>query len=155
MRITDVEAIYVRIRQVKEQCDSGQDALIVRVTTDEGVIGIGEVDWSRPSAVGESSMGHFRTLCAVVLDNSSSGKFPFKPNISGTKCFAITFILGTPVYCSAISGVDIALWDIKGKKLGMPILETPGVEASQEATLLRQRFSETPGTDLCRGIAAA
>src|SRR5262249_34991922 len=31
MRITDVEAIYIRMEDVKEQCDSGQDALVVKV----------------------------------------------------------------------------------------------------------------------------
>ena len=46
MKIVDVEAIYLRQRQVKEQCDSGQDALVVRVSTDAGITGIGEVDSS-------------------------------------------------------------------------------------------------------------
>lgn len=44
MRIVDVEAICVRLPQVKEQCDSGQDALVVRVKTDAGIEGIGEVE---------------------------------------------------------------------------------------------------------------
>jgi L-alanine-DL-glutamate epimerase-like enolase superfamily enzyme len=39
MKITAVEAIYVRQQQVKIQCDSGQDALIVKVSTDEGITG--------------------------------------------------------------------------------------------------------------------
>ena len=49
LKITGVEAIYLRLPQVKEQCDSGQDALIVRVTTDAGIVGYGEVD-SNPMA---------------------------------------------------------------------------------------------------------
>ena len=36
MQITSVEAIYLRQPEVKLQCDSGQDALIVRVETDAG-----------------------------------------------------------------------------------------------------------------------
>jgi len=31
MKITKVETLYIRLPQVKEQCDSGQDALIVRI----------------------------------------------------------------------------------------------------------------------------
>ena len=50
LKITGVEAIYLRLPQVKEQCDSGQDALIVKVTTDAGIVGYGEVD-SNPMAV--------------------------------------------------------------------------------------------------------
>ena len=44
MKITDVQVYYIRQTQVKEQCDSGQDALIVKVLTDSGTYGIGEVD---------------------------------------------------------------------------------------------------------------
>ena len=50
MKITDVQVYYIRQTQVKEQCDSGQDALIVKVLTDSGTYGIGEVD-SSPLAV--------------------------------------------------------------------------------------------------------
>lgn len=50
MKITGVEAIYVRLPEIKEQCDSGQDAVVVRVETDAGISGIGEVD-SAPLAV--------------------------------------------------------------------------------------------------------
>ena len=49
MKITDVETFYLRSEQVRELCDSGQDALIVRVSTDAGITGIGEVD-SNPLA---------------------------------------------------------------------------------------------------------
>ena len=44
MKITRVETIYLRLPEVKFQCDSGQDALIVRVETDAGITGLGEVD---------------------------------------------------------------------------------------------------------------
>ena len=50
MKITNVEAIYVSQKVIRTQCDSGQDALIVKVSTDAGVTGIGEVD-SAPLAV--------------------------------------------------------------------------------------------------------
>ena len=50
LKITGVEAIYLRLPDVKTQCDSGQDALIVKVTTDAGIVGYGEVD-SNPMAV--------------------------------------------------------------------------------------------------------
>ncbi|MSR43637.1 MAG: mandelate racemase/muconate lactonizing enzyme family protein, partial [Pedosphaera sp.] len=44
MKITNVEAIYVSQKVVRAQCDSGQDALIIKVSTDAGITGIGEVD---------------------------------------------------------------------------------------------------------------
>ena len=50
MKITDVETIYLRLPTLKQQCDSGQDALIVKVHTDAGITGVGKVD-SSPLAV--------------------------------------------------------------------------------------------------------
>ena len=42
MKITNVEAIYVSQKVVRAQCDSGQDALIIKVSTDAGITGIGD-----------------------------------------------------------------------------------------------------------------
>ena len=47
MKITDVEAIILRLPHVNvNAADGSQDALIVRVHTDAGIIGLGEVDSS-------------------------------------------------------------------------------------------------------------
>jgi L-alanine-DL-glutamate epimerase-like enolase superfamily enzyme len=87
MKITDVEAIYLRLPQVKEQCDSGQDALIVKVHTDAGITGIGEVD-SNPMAVKGAIEGPF----------SSSAKIPSRPKRSGTRCTAATSMAGAAAW---------------------------------------------------------
>ena len=69
MKITSVEAIYLRQPEVKFQCDSGQDALIVRVKTDAGITGIGEVD-SSPMAVKGAIDGPFShtTACGLAQE---------------------------------------------------------------------------------------
>lgn len=36
------------------------------------------------------------------------------------------FYHGGPVHCSALSGVDMALWDILGKSLGVPVHQLLG-----------------------------
>lgn len=43
-----------------------------------------------------------------------------------TSAFRQRFYRGGPVLMSAISGLDIALWDIKGRKLGVPIWQLMG-----------------------------
>jgi L-rhamnonate dehydratase len=43
MRITEVEAIHLRLPQVEEIADGTQDVLVIRIHTDSGLIGIGEV----------------------------------------------------------------------------------------------------------------
>ncbi len=60
MKITDVEAIWLRLPEIDERCDGTQDTLVVRVHTDEGVSGIGEVD-SSPAvakAIIEAPLSH-------------------------------------------------------------------------------------------------
>ena len=43
MKITDVEALHLRLPQVEEIADGTQDVLIIRIHTDAGLVGIGEV----------------------------------------------------------------------------------------------------------------
>ena len=47
MKITQVEALILRQPEVRTQvADGSQDALVVRVYTDEGIVGLGEIDSS-------------------------------------------------------------------------------------------------------------
>src|SRR5947208_15660413 len=77
MKITKVEAIYLRQPEVKFQCDSGQDALIVRVKTDAGITGIGEVD-SNPMAVKGAIEGPFSHTTACGLAQVVIGEDPIE-----------------------------------------------------------------------------
>jgi L-rhamnonate dehydratase len=126
MRITDVEAIYVRSAEVKEQCDSGQDALIVRVRTDEGITGIGEVD-SSPLAARGMIMGPYSHSISSGLKHLLIGEDPFETEYLWDKMYRQNIYAGrSGIGIHAMSGIDIALWDIKGKKLGLPIWKLLG-----------------------------
>lgn len=126
MRITGVEAIYVRMCQVKVQCDSGQDALVVRVQTDEGITGIGEVDSSPLAVQGVINGAYSHTLCCGLRE-LLIGEDPFQTEYLWQKMFRNNIYLGhSGILLHAISGIDMALWDIKGKKLGMPIWKLLG-----------------------------
>src|SRR6184192_2050435 len=46
MKITRVEPIHLRLPDVNERCDGSQETLVVKVHTDAGVTGVGEVDSS-------------------------------------------------------------------------------------------------------------
>ncbi len=126
MKITDVEVIYLRLPQVKHQCDSGQDALIVRVTTDAGVTGIGEVD-SAPLAVKGAIEGPFSHTTACGLRELLIGEDPFATEYLWSKMYRGNIYGGRRgVGLHAMSGIDMALWDIKGKALGLPIWKLLG-----------------------------
>ena len=126
MKITNVEAIYLRQPEVKEQCDSGQDALIIKVHTDAGITGIGEVD-SNPMAVKGAIEGPFSHTTAAGLRELVIGEDPFETEKLWHKMYRGNIYGGRRgVGLHAMSGIDIALWDIKGKALGLPVWKLLG-----------------------------
>ncbi|MFO0907567.1 MAG: mandelate racemase/muconate lactonizing enzyme family protein [Isosphaeraceae bacterium] len=121
LKITQVEAIYLRLPEVKAQCDSGQDALIVRVTTDAGIVGYGEVD-SHPLAAKACIEGPFSHTATTGLKHVLIGEDPFRTEYLWQKMYRANIYSGRRgIAIHAMSGIDLALWDIKGKALGMPI----------------------------------
>ena len=138
LKITGVEAIYLRLPQVKEQCDSGQDALIVRVTTDAGIIGYGEVD-SAPLAAKGAIEGPFSHTTATGLAHVLIGEDPFRTEYLWHKMYRANIYGGRRgIAIHAMSGIDLALWDIKGKALGLPVWKLLGGGFTRIAAALRQ-----------------
>jgi galactonate dehydratase len=92
--------------------------LFLKITTDDGLVG-----WGEPIVEGKAA-----TVQAAVEEMSDF--------LIGREAGAIEdlwqvlyrggFYRGGPVLTSAISGIEQALWDIKGKRLGVPIYELLG-----------------------------
>jgi L-rhamnonate dehydratase len=122
VKITDVEAIILRQPAVDvAQADGSQDALLIRIRTDEGITGIGEVD-SLPSvikAIVEAPPSHAN---ASGLKHLLIGENPLEIERLWDKLYRGSIYYGRRgAAIHAISGIEIALWDIKGKALGQPI----------------------------------
>ena len=107
MKIVAVNAYFVRPRWG-----------FVEITTDQGYTGWGE-------AVLE---GHAQAVLACVKEMSSYliGADPNRIEDIWTTLYRGGFYRGGGVMMSAISGIDQALWDIKGKWLNVPIYELLG-----------------------------
>ena len=121
MKITDVEAFYLRLPDIRERTDSSQDALIVRVSTDAGIVGWGEVDGCPhvTKAIIEAPTSH--TL-VTGLRNVLIGEHPLDIERLWRKMYQKTLYYGREgAVIQAMAGIDLALWDIKGKALGQPI----------------------------------
>ena len=126
LTVTAVEAIYLRLPQVKAQCDSGQDALIVKVSTDAGITGYGEVD-SNPLAVKGCIEGPFSHTATSGLARLVIGEDPFRTEYLWQKMYRANIYSGRRgIAIHAMSGIDLALWDIKGKALGLPVWKLLG-----------------------------
>jgi L-rhamnonate dehydratase len=122
MKITDVEAIVLRQPALDESiADGSQDDLVVRVHTDAGIVGVGEVD-SAPEvvkAVIEAPASH---AIASGLRHVLVGQDALDTQALWEAMYRATIYYGRRgVAVHAISGIDIALWDIKGKALGKPV----------------------------------
>ena len=126
MKITGIETLYLRQAEVKGQSDSGQDVLIVKVTTDAGISGIGEVD-SSPMAVRGAIEGPFSHTATSGLREAVIGEDPFETEYLWAKMYRANIYAGRRgIGIHAMSGIDMALWDIKGKALGLPIWKLLG-----------------------------
>ena len=127
MKITDVEAIVLRHRaEIQDIADGTQDALIVRVSTDEGITGIGEVD-SSPSVVKAAIEAPKSHAICCGLRELLIGENPLEIGRLWNKMYRGSIFFGRRgVGIHAMSGIDIALWDLKGKALGKPVYELLG-----------------------------
>ncbi len=121
MQITEVETIYLRLPQVEAKESGLQDALIVRVHTDSGIVGIGEVD-SSPVAVHAIVHAPFSHSLACGLRELLLGEDPLERERLWRKLYAGSYYFGRRgAVVHALSGIDLALWDIAGKFFGVPI----------------------------------
>jgi L-rhamnonate dehydratase len=129
VKITEVEAIILRQPVVDAAiADGSQDDLIVRVHTDEGIVGIGEVD-SAPEvvkAVYDAPDSHY---IATGLRHVLIGQDPLDIEGAWRRMYMGSVYYGRRgVAIHAMSGVDIALWDIKGKVEGRPVSDLLGAK---------------------------
>jgi galactonate dehydratase len=101
--------------------EAGRQYIFVQVETDEGITGWGEV-----TGVGQLPN---RAVAAVVREMSPflEGEDPARIEAIWNKVFrAMTYVGTRGVTSCALSGIDIALWDIAGKAAGKPIYELLG-----------------------------
>jgi L-rhamnonate dehydratase len=121
MKITEVEALYLRLPKIEARTDSSQDALLIRISTDAGITGWGEVD-SCPwvvKAIVEAPMSH--TL-VTGLRQVLIGENPLEIERLWHKMYEATLYCGRDgAVIHAMAGIDLALWDIKGKALDLPV----------------------------------
>ncbi len=126
MKITRVEAVHLRLPAVTERCDGSQETLVVKAHTDAGITGIGEVDSSShvAKAIIEAPLSHqiCRGLALCVL-----GEDPFEIEHLVRRMYEGSIFFGRQgAAIQAMSGIEIALWDIAGKATGQPVYKLLG-----------------------------
>jgi galactonate dehydratase len=92
--------------------------MLLKIETDEGVVG-----WGEPVIEGKA-----RTVETAVHEFSQYlvGQDPLRINDLWQVMYRGGFYRGGAILMSAIAGIDQALWDIKGKALGVPVYQLLG-----------------------------
>ena len=107
LKITKLETFLVKPRW-----------LFLKVYTNAGIVGLGE-----PITEGRA------LTCAEAVKEIEPylvGKDPRRVVHHWQAIYRHAFYRGGPILTSALSGIDQALWDIKGKALGVPVYELLG-----------------------------
>jgi galactonate dehydratase len=106
LRIADVETFIHRNSWV-----------FVKITTDAGIVGWGEMLKDKA-----------RACAAEVLEQRQHllGQDPRRITYIWQSLYKHGFYRGGPVLSAVLSGIDMALWDIRGKALGLPVYELLG-----------------------------
>ncbi|MCD6285916.1 MAG: mandelate racemase/muconate lactonizing enzyme family protein [Anaerolineae bacterium] len=110
MKITDISTYPVWGGQ--------RNFLFVVVDTDEGIYGVGEAGLTGRELAVIGGIEHFKPLL-IGLD-------PFRIEHIWQMLFRGGFFPAQRILTSAIAAIDMALWDIKGKALGVPVYELLG-----------------------------
>lgn len=110
MKITKIEPIICHAYRT--------NWVFVKVETDEGLSGVGEATLEyRELTVAEAIR---------ELERGFIGRDPHQIEALWHEAYRSTYFRGGPVYMSALSAVEMALWDIKGKVLGVPVWQLLG-----------------------------
>ena len=113
--------------------------LIVRIQTDEGIEGIGEASMLNQDPIVAS-------LLEEWAENYLIGKNPMNGELHWTRLHQDNLGRGGRLFSTALSGIDIALWDLRGKILGVPVYELLGGPYAQRLRVYANGWYTTPGT---------
>ena len=110
MKITEIRAYPVWV--------GTRNQLLVKIETDDGVFGWGESGLSGREKAVVGALEHYREFLI--------GRDPFRIGGLWQEMYRSQYFEGGRVLQAAISAIDIALYDIKGKALGVPVYELLG-----------------------------
>jgi galactonate dehydratase len=128
VRITAVETLPTTI--------GNRTYVYVKIHTDEGITGIGEAACSDKE---RALMGAIEDLHQYLI-----GSNPFEIEKLWSLMYRHSFWRYGPVLCGALSGVEQALWDIKGKALGVPVYELLGGQYRHKVRVYTWIHGDTP-----------
>jgi L-rhamnonate dehydratase len=155
MKITDVQGLHLRWPGTRAPAGDPREALLVRVATDAGIAGWGEVD-ACPQAVQAIIEAPASPDLVSGLRHLLVGQDPLDTDHLWGRMYEGTLHHGRAgVVIQAMAGVDLALWDLKGKALDQPVCRLLGDEPQSSLRVsVSGTFGDTPEATAKRVRAA-
>ena len=135
MKITGIDLHVLLVPDYDARaCSSAQDDLVVEVHTDLGIVGVGETD-TNPWVARECIRASGTHCMGLGLREMLLGADPMQPEAIWGKMYTASKMTGRrgALIC-AMGAIDMALWDIKGKALGLPVSRLLGAERPRAIT---------------------
>lgn len=126
MKITSIDVFLVTTGQPSVP-KSPWNPVVVRVNTEDGISGYGEVGLAYGDTK-ESAVGMCRDFAKLIIGMDAQNIEAIWNRLQNT----FWGLGGGPVVYGAISAIDIALWDIKGKSLNTPVYNLLGGKTNQK-----------------------
>ena len=129
MKIDSVDLYYLSMPEVLDIGDGSQDALLVRVEAG-GYVGWGECEASPLTSIASAVAPMSHSACKPILASVLGESLESVADVAriGEKVRANSFDLLQMDH--TLSGIDIALWDLMGKKMGLPAWQLVGYQRS-------------------------
>jgi L-rhamnonate dehydratase len=154
-KISSVEALHLRLSRVEQKADGTQEVLLVRVTTDTGLVGHGEAVSNATvarSIVEAPRSAPFRHGLGVGL----IGADPLDPEARWLDMYNASRWYGRRgAAIHAMAAVDTALWDIAGQSQGRACHDLWGTRRDRIPAYASVLFPDTPaeGAALAASLA--
>jgi L-rhamnonate dehydratase len=148
MRIERIEAVQPDTPGSPADWRTQLGQIVVRVVTDDGLEGIG---------VGSGGAAGIHVVESVLKDLLVGSELGHPAELHRQMCRHTAFYGRKGVVVMAISGVDLALWDLLGKQQGLPVarLLNPDVDLERALPTYATVWNEDQAADqIERGVAA-
>src|SRR5687767_3817615 len=157
MKIESVDSFYLSIPMVLDIGDGSQDALLVRVRAG-GLTGWGECEASPLVSIASWNCPMSHSACKPVSASVLGQKLDSIEDIRRINRLVRENSLDLLQADHTLSGIDIALWDLLGKKRGEPVYKLLGYKSAHpKVAYASQLFGDDPqGTlERARDVARA
>ena len=126
MKIAAIDLFYVALPVITRTADGTQDSLVVRISTDNGLVGWGECDASPLVSMTAYVMPMSHSNIINISEALIGETLDSPEDVVRLRTRAGEYGLDIQQLDHAVAGADIAMWDVLGKHLGEPVWKLLG-----------------------------